>query len=576
MTAQATGTQVTARRAGAASHGAVDWHQIDWRRVHQTVRRLQARIVKATQAGRWGRVQALQRLLTHSFSGKALAVRRVTENRGKRTPGVDRETWDTPARKAAAVRHLRRRGYHPRPLRRIYIPKKHGKKRPLGIPTMRDRAMQALYLLALGPIAETTGDPNSYGFRAERATADAIGQCFQALARRNRAAWVLEGDITACFDRISHEWLLAHVPLDRAILRAWLKAGFMDKGAFHRTDEGTPQGGITSPVLADLALDGLERRLRQAFPERVSRGGQKQATHVTLIRYADDFIITGRSREQLEQEVLPLVQAFMQERGLALSPEKTVVTHIEDGFDFLGHHVRKYDGKLLITPSKDSVKALLTKVRGLVKANRQAPAGHLIAQLNPVIRGWAHYHRHVVSKDTFSSVDHAIFHALWRWAKRRHPQRGRRWVREKYFRTRGDRRWVFSGEHDGQARWLFHAASVPIRRHVKIRAAANPYDPAWEPYFERRLGVKMEATLAGHRALLHLWKRQGGRCPRCDQPITSITGWHSHHVIWRSHGGADTAQNRQLLHPTCHMQVHAMSDSAASPRPSRDVREGLS
>jgi RNA-directed DNA polymerase len=250
MTAQTTGTPVTARRAGAASHEAVDWHQIDWRRVHQNVRRLQARIVKATQAGRWGRVKALQRLLAHSFSGKARAVRRVTENRGKRTPGVDREAWDTPARKATAVRQLRRRGYHPRPLRRIYIPKKHGKKRPLGIPTMRDRAMQALYLLALAPIAETIGDPNSYGFRSERSTADAIAQCFQALAKRDRAAWVLEGDIMSCFDRISHEWLLAHVPLDRAILRAWLKAGFMDKGAFHRTDEGTPQGGIlTSPTM---------------------------------------------------------------------------------------------------------------------------------------------------------------------------------------------------------------------------------------------------------------------------------------------------------------------------------------
>jgi RNA-directed DNA polymerase len=268
MTAQATGTPVTARRAGAASHGAVDWHQIDWRRVHQNVRRLQARIVKATQAGRWGRVQALQRLLTHSFGGKALAVRRVTENRGKRTPGVDRETWDTPAKKATAVRQLRRRGYRPRPLRRIYIPKKHGKKRPLGIPTMRDRAMQALYLLALAPIAETTGDPNSYGFRAERSAADAIGQCFQALAKRDRAAWVLEGDIVSCFDRISHEWLLAHVPLDRAILRAWLKAGFMDKGAFHRTDEGTPQGGIiTLPTIWQTIPGSMLRVQFAADPE---------------------------------------------------------------------------------------------------------------------------------------------------------------------------------------------------------------------------------------------------------------------------------------------------------------------
>jgi RNA-directed DNA polymerase len=441
---------------------------------------------------------------------------------------------------------------------------------------MADRAMQALYLLALDPIAETTGDPNSYGFRTGRSTADAIGQCYQALAKRDRARWVLEGDIRSCFDRISHDWLLAHVPLDRAILRTWLKAGFMDQQVYHRTDEGTPQGGVISPVLANLALDGLERRLRQAFPRCVQRDGRKQATHVTLIRYADDFIITGRSREQLAQEVLPLVRAFMQERGLELSAEKTVVTHIEDGFDFLGQHVRKYAGKLLITPSKDSVKAHLAKVRGIIKANPQAPAGRLIAQLNPVIRGWARYHRHVVSKDTFSSVDNAIFQALWRWAKRRHPKKGARWVRQKYFRSSGDRHWVFSGEHHGQARRLFSAASVPIRRHAKIRGEANPYDPAWEAYFEHRLGVKMEATLAGRRTLLFLWKRQGGRCPRCGQPITSLTGWHSHHVIWRSRGGPDTALNRHLLHPTCHRQLHALGNSAVPPRLARGVREGLS
>jgi RNA-directed DNA polymerase len=243
-------TAPAARRAGAASHATVDWHAIDWQRVHRNVRRLQARIVQATQEGRWGKVRALQRLLTHSFSGKALAVRRVTENQGKRTPGVDRETWGTPAKKARAVRALRQRGYRPRPLRRVYIPKKHGKRRPLGIPTMRDRAMQALYLLALDPVAETTGDPNSYGFRQERSTADALSQCCTVLSGKHAAPWILEGDIKSCFDRISHDWLLAHVPLDKAMLRKWLKAGFMERHVFHATDEGTPQGGIIiSPTM---------------------------------------------------------------------------------------------------------------------------------------------------------------------------------------------------------------------------------------------------------------------------------------------------------------------------------------
>jgi RNA-directed DNA polymerase len=274
------------RNAGAASHAEVDWHAIDWQQVHQNVRRLQARIVKATQERRWGKVKALQRLLTHSFSGKALAVKRVTENQGKRTPGVDGETWNTPVKKATAVHTLRQRGYKPKPLRRVYIPKSNGKMRPLGIPTMRDRAMQALYLLALEPIAETTGDRNSYGFRTGRSTADAIVQCHMDVSRKGSAKWVLEGDIKACFDRISHDWLLANIPMEKAILRKWLKAGFMERHVFNPTEEGTPQGGIISPVVANMALDGLEQRLRDIFPHDYAH----LQARIHFVRYADDFV----------------------------------------------------------------------------------------------------------------------------------------------------------------------------------------------------------------------------------------------------------------------------------------------
>jgi RNA-directed DNA polymerase len=224
----------------------VDWPAINWQSVHRNVRRLQARIVKAEQEGKPGKVQALQRLLTHSFSGKALAVRRVTENQGKRTPGVDQELWDTPQKKTTAINSLQQRGYHPRPLRRVYIPKSNGKMRPLGIPTMKDRAMQALYLLALAPLAEVRADPNSYGFRPERSTADAIDECFMVLSKRNSPQWVLEGDIKACFDRISHEWLVAHIPMDKVMLRKWLKAGYMEQGVRYATDAGTPHGGISA------------------------------------------------------------------------------------------------------------------------------------------------------------------------------------------------------------------------------------------------------------------------------------------------------------------------------------------
>jgi RNA-directed DNA polymerase len=247
-----------ATTTGAVSHEPVGgWHSIDWQAAHENVRRLQARIVKATQMGKWGKVKALQRLLTHSYSAKTLAVKRVTENRGKRTAGIDGEIWETPETKAKAVDKLRQRGYHPLPLRRVYIDKDNGKKRPLGIPTMHDRAMQALYLLALQPIAETTADPNSYGFRPERGTADAIEQSFIVLSWRRSAEWILEADIKSCFDRISHEWLLKHIPLDKAILRKWLKAGYMEKTVLYPTEDGTPQGGIILPVLANLALDGL-------------------------------------------------------------------------------------------------------------------------------------------------------------------------------------------------------------------------------------------------------------------------------------------------------------------------------
>src|SRR5579864_419461 len=253
----------TAQTVGAASSAAGEWYAIDWPTIQRNVRRLQVRIAQATKEGSWGRVRALQRLLTHSYSGKVHAVRRVTENTGKKTPGVDGEIWDTPEKKIKAVHELKRRGYQPQPLRRVYIPKSDGKTmRPLGIPTMKDRAQQALYLLALDPVVETTADHNSYGFRQQRSCADAMEQCFTTLSKPN-PQWILEGDIKSCFDRISHDWLLAHVPMDRAILQKWLKAGYMDKHVLHETTDGTPQGGIVSPALANCTLDGLEQLLKE-------------------------------------------------------------------------------------------------------------------------------------------------------------------------------------------------------------------------------------------------------------------------------------------------------------------------
>lgn len=475
------------------------WSGIDWDHCRHQVRRLQARIVKAMQEGRRGKVQALQWLLTHSYCGKALAVKRVTENQGKRTAGVDRIIWSTPGVKWQAVLLLKRRGYQPLPLRRVYIPKRNGKMRPLGIPTMTDRAMQALYLLALEPVSETTADRHSYGFRPERSTADAIEQCFRLLARRVSAQWILEADIRGCFDNISHDWLLAHVPTDKAMLRKWLKAGFMDGTILYPTDDGTPQGGIISPTLANMALDGLEKLLLKAFPGTSKRGAMGNPK-VRLVRYADDFVITGNSKELLEGEVRPLVETFLRSRGLEFSEEKTKITHIDQGFDFLGQNLRKYRGKLLIKPAANNVKACADKIRETINGNKTAKQQTLIRLLNPMIHGWALYHRHVVAKDTFRIIDHHVWSALWRWSKRRHPNKGRGWIRRKYFRIIGTRSWAFAAMTDERSAdgtpkvvTLRSASDVRIQRHLKVRANANPFDPAWQPYFAARHAAKGRA-----------------------------------------------------------------------------------
>jgi RNA-directed DNA polymerase len=566
-------TESAMNQVGAISR-VDDWHSTDWQKVNQNVRRLQARIVKATQEKRWNKVTALQHLLTHSLSGKLFAVKQVTENSGKRTSGVDKITWETPEKKITAVHRLKSRGYKPLPLKRVYIPKEHGKTRPLGIPTMKDRAMQALYLLALDPVAETTADPNSYGFRKNRSTADAIGQCFTALAHQDRAQWILEGDIFGCFDNINHEWLLQNVPMNKAILRKWLKAGYLDKNVFNRTEEGTPQGGIISPVLANLVLDKLETELRNCFPKQK----KKTDKSVNFVRYADDFIITGKTKELLEMEVKPLVENFLNERGLELSAEKTKVTNIADGFDFLGQNVRKYKGKMLVKPSKKNIHSFIEKVRNIIRRHQTATAGNLIGLLNPVIRGWANYHSQVVSSEVFGAMDNAIFKALWQWSKRRHPNKNRFWIKDKYFTTQGGNRWTFYGQvtdKEGKPKklHLFRASSVPIKRHIKVRGEANPYAVEWETYFEQRLDVQMEANLQGYKRLLSLWREQNGICPVCDEKITKITGWHSHHLVYRVHGGADGNNNRVLLHPNCHRQVHSKGLEVVKPRSKRSVNK---
>jgi RNA-directed DNA polymerase len=426
------------------------------------------------------------------------------------------------------------------------------------VPTMKDRAMQALHLLALLPVAEVTADWNSYGFRPERSTHDAIGQLFTVLSQKGSAQWVLEADIKGMFDHISHPWMLENAQTDTGVLEKWLKAGYVDKGQLLPTDEGTPQGGIISPTLANLALDGLEDLLAQKFD-------RKHQVH--FVRYADDFVITGNSKELLENEIKPLVSDFLASRGLTLSEEKTKITHISDGFDFLGQNVRRHrfgkpNSRLIITPSKKNVHTFLEGIRNTIHRLRGAPQSLLIETLNPKIVGWANYHRHVVAKETYGSVDHAIWQSLWKWARRRHPNKPRRWIFRRYFGTRGSRHYVFQGwkrQKDGKRKLLVlrNAADVAIVRHQKIKGAAHPFDPAYEEYFEGRLATRMARNLEGRGMLQYLWKKQKGICPVCGESITESTGWNIHHVVRKVDGGSDLESNLRLLHPNCHRQHHS-------------------
>ncbi|HQS85065.1 MAG TPA: group II intron reverse transcriptase/maturase [Alphaproteobacteria bacterium] len=462
--------------ASLASH----WQSLDWTVITKQVKRLQMRIAKAMREGKLGKVKALQRLLTHSFYGKCLAVKRVIESKGARTPGTDKILWRTPTQKMKAVFSIKRRGYNPLPLRRIYIEKKNKRLRPISIPAMQDRAVQVLHRLALEPVAEEKADPNSYGFRPKRSTIDAIEQCFIILAKKTSAQWVLEGDIKGCFDNFESSWLEANIPMDKVILRKLLKAGYMEKDTVFPTLKGVPQGGPLSTTITLIALSGLETKLRHLFKK----------SKVNSVSYADDFIISGDSKEILESEVKPIVEQFLKERGLELSQEKTKITHIEEGFDFLGFNVRKYNGKLLIKPAKANIKKLIEEIKETIKSNRATKTENLIYLLNTKIRGWANYYRHVVSSKIFSKIDKIIYQALDRWMQRRHPNKGKRWLKTNYFRTRDLDQWQFFAKVKKRGNPmtldLVKARRIHIRRHVKIKGNAHPYNPDFKDYFIER------------------------------------------------------------------------------------------
>ena len=546
-----------------------NWHAIDWQKVERNVRGTQLKIAKATQEGNWRKVKALQRMLTRSYCGKVLAVRRVTENQGSRTAGVDRELWKTPQSRMEAISRLKRRGYRPKPLRRVYIPKSNGKERPLGIPVMLDRAMQALHLLALEPVSESTSDPNSYGFRRNRSTHDAMGQLFVSLSKKASAQWVLEADIKGCFDHIGHEWLLQHVPMDKAVLEKWLKAGVIYKGMLQASIAGTPQGGIISPTLANVTLNGLESGLAEHLGAKLGKTKAKKLK-INVVRYADDFVITGDSKELLESEVRPWIEVFLAERGLQLSEEKTRIVHMDEGFDFLGWNFRMYSGKLLIKPSQKNAQAFYGKAKEIISGHKTVRQEDLIRLLNPLLRGWANYHSPVVAKKAFSRMDHLLFRAIWRWAKRRHSNKKVDWIRKKYFRSEGNRSWVFATtttKDDGtKVRLaLYKLPDTPIRRHKKVKGSFNPFDLADEQYGEKLRQERMLNSMRHRKQWISLYHSQNGLCALCDGKITRETGWHDHHIHYKVAGGSDMLGNRVLLHPICHTRTHQLGLKVVKP-----------
>ena len=531
-----------------------NWNQTNWNSIEMHVNRIQFRITKAVIKRNWNLVKRLSYLLTHSYFAKMLAVRKVIQNKGKRTAGIDGEFWSIPISKIKAVLGLTDKQYKAKPLKRVFI-EKYGsdKKRPLGIPTMYDRAMQALYALALDPIAEVTADKRSFGFRKFRSTHDACQQIFGNMSQKRSAQWVLEGDIKGCFDNISHQWLIDNIPMDKSILKQFLKAGFVYENSLFPTKAGTPQGGIISPILANMTLDGIESILTDKYHRHPKSGKINHdiaaKNKVNFVRYADDFIVTAKTKA-IAKEVKELIKDFLADKGLELSDEKTLITHIDNGFDFLGWNFRKYKGKLLIKPSMKSIQKMTEKISNTIKEGKTWTQKALIETLNPIITGWSNYHQGVVSKDIFNNLDSRIWNMLWKWAKRRHPMKSRTWIANKYWHTKGLRNWVFSTKTN-QLRKL---SDKRIVRNPQIKLDKNPYID--KEYFVERKFYQGTKKLTG--MFKRVWENQKGKCPICnllidintdaeERPLHHKNGNHKDNII----------SNLVYMHTHCHRQHHA-------------------